>query len=73
MKKPHEPNWNLYAHFTGARCDNIIMPDEYGALAPTGPAGDNWYAVAWPVNPHFTGRGGVMEILTEHYPHKEAC
>jgi len=46
----------------------IIMPEKNGILINrdkeliTG-----WYKVAWPLNPHFTGERGILEMLNTVY------
>jgi hypothetical protein len=38
------------------------MPDDTGNLPPV-PAGADGWQIAWPVNPHFTGRSGIVIML----------
>lgn len=74
-----EPKWNLYAHRlhdygeqawattaqpTG-QFDKLIMPDAEGVMQEPAPTGWNWYAIHWPVNPHFTGENMILDMLNE--------
>jgi len=59
----NQPIWNIYLEKTigGYR---IIMPNELGIMEVTAP--HDGIAVSWPVNPHFTGKHGIAEILQAH-------
>jgi hypothetical protein len=60
--------WNLYAHrLRNGQFDRIIMPDKCGKLDSPAPKSDGWYAVKWPVNPHFTGESGILEMLNQSW------
>lgn len=45
--------------------DQLIMPDECGIMHHAAPKGWGWYAIKWPVNPHFTGETGILEMLNQ--------
>lgn len=63
--------FNLYVKFVNNRVEKLIMPDSYGQLVATAPTGQNWYAVKWPVNPHFTGERMLAEMLNVGFPMRE--
>jgi hypothetical protein len=45
----------------------IIMPDEMGVMNKPAPMGEGWLWVRWPVNPHFTGETGIIDMLSNNY------
>ena len=63
------PEFNLYAQFDeNGRCTDIVMPNAIGELDSPAPIGERWHAVRWPVNPHFTGRSLVQQMLSRAFP-----
>ena len=54
---------NLYVRCMDGKVVGIIMPDELGENLPKEPRGEGWYAVQWPVNPHFTGEYIITEMF----------
>ncbi|WP_413937047.1 hypothetical protein [Nitrospira sp. BLG_1] len=56
----NQPIWNIYLEKTigGYR---IIMPEWTGEMKAKCP--QDGIAMSWPVNPHFTGKEGIIEIL----------
>lgn len=72
-RKPDpNPQWNLYAEIVDGRVRKLILPDEVTLELPAEPAGANWYAVRWPVNPHFTGERMITEMIESGYPNRQA-
>lgn len=64
-----EPRWNVYARFDADwRVTDLLMPDDDGALNMPAPVGEGWFAVAWPVNPHFTGEYTLRSLLECYRP-----
>lgn len=63
-----EPIWNLYALIDGESVLDLILPDEATLTLPPAPTADGWFAVRWPVNPHFTGRSGIRIMLEAALP-----
>lgn len=69
-------NANLYAHQRpDGTFDRLIMPsddfDNYGQLTAPEPTGPGWYAVQWPLNPHFTGEDMILERINMLWPNRE--
>lgn len=64
------PRWNLYAQFTEGRVTDIIMPNEYGEMTAPCPVGLGWYAIHWPLNPHFTGESCLYHLLEVTFAHR---
>ncbi len=56
---------NLYVEIQEKKCLSVIMPDENGEMQIPEPEGDDWYAVQWPTNPHFTGDWRIMEMINK--------
>lgn len=54
---------NLYAKKENGHYTEVIMPDQCGEMKQPAPTGEGWYAVRWPLNPHFTGSAGILCIL----------
>lgn len=65
-----EPMWNLYLEKRGEQHYRLIMPDEYGTLEHVACPKDG-FAVKWPVNPHFTGKAGIIELLRQYEQFKD--
>lgn len=67
-----DTKYNLYAHISdNGDVAEIIMPNELGELTAPAPLGENWFAVCWPVNPHFTGETMIREMIGEAFPTRE--
>jgi len=47
---------------------DVMMPDGDGVMREQQPTGWNWYGIVWPVNPHNTGKRGILEILNRLIP-----
>ena len=52
--------WNLGLQEIDKNRLRLIMPDEYGRLEET----ETRYVISWPLNPHFTGKHGIAELLS---------
>lgn len=59
--------FNLYLKANGGKFTEVIMPNEYGEMEADIPDGEGWYAVKWPLNPHFTGATTILSILNCKY------
>lgn len=57
-----EPVFNLYLELITTDHYRLIMPDADGSLDGI-PCPQDGYAVRWPLNPHFTGETGIIELL----------
>lgn len=58
---------NFYARIND-KCifDEIIMPNPDGMLERRkGLDSRHWYAVQWPLNPHFTGKSVIIYMLNQ--------
>jgi len=55
-----QPIWNLYIEPVAGGY-RIIMPNTLGVMEHEAPK--DGFAMSWPVNPHFTGKEGIAEIL----------
>ena len=55
------PQWNLYLEKVGINSYRLIMPTEEGIMIA--PCPQHGYAIRWPLNPHFTGERGIIELL----------
>jgi len=53
---------NLYLEECGNRY-KLVMPDQYGAFDDTVMRKRTGLAIKWPVNPHWTGEGQILESL----------
>jgi len=59
-----QPIWNLYLETVRENLYRVIMPEWTGEMKAKCP--QDGIAVSWPVNPHFTGKEGIIEILQGH-------
>lgn len=64
-------DFNLYARIVNEKVAELIMPDSYGQLTAECPTGRNWYAVKWPLNPHFTGETMITMMIDAGFPVRE--
>lgn len=53
-------NWNLLLKKTQKGLE-LIMPNENGVLETNAKEG---FLIHWPVNPHFTGKGAILLLLS---------
>lgn len=68
------PEFNLYLEEIGPIDDSgmaskyrLVMPDESGELPERYLKAKTGIAIRWPVNPHYTGRYGIVELLNRQY------
>jgi hypothetical protein len=63
MRNEHgQPIYNLYLEERGTGY-YIHMPDELGVLPAHYAKRTTGMLMSWPVNPHFTGKTGIIEEL----------
>ena len=68
IKDGKEKAVNLYARRNNGRFDRIVMCNEETLTFESEPHEvkyGNWFAIAWPLNPHFTGEGMIMQMLND--------
>lgn len=63
--------WTTTETPTG-RWYDLIMPDDDGVMRSDRPKGWAWFGIVWPVNPHDTGRRGILEMLNRLIPPGQA-
>ena len=63
VKDKTDINSNLYLVKLSETTYKLIMPDENTGVLPEPPK--QGYAIKWPVNPYFTGRSAIADII-EH-------
>ena len=49
--------------YVNRKTKEVIMPNEYGIMDKPCPKGTDWLWVRWPINPHFTGSCGIINML----------
>ena len=62
--------YNLFAKIVDNKVIDIIMPDMHGQMDEEAPGKLNWYAIKWPVNPHFTGKSKLIVMIEDMFPLK---
>ena len=65
-------DYNLYVKIQNNKVLDVIMPDQYGEIEEKAlPDNEGWQVVKWPVNPHFTGKSGIITMIEATWPHRE--
>ena len=65
-----QPIWNVYLEKLSEARYRLILPEWTGEMMAKRP--QDGFAVSWPVNPHFTGKEGIIEILQGYEKFKGA-